>query len=194
MTYLVLHVCAVGFSSFPFDCQSLLVKVRARGDDASIYRFVPSSSIGDRLAALLKGGHDSAKTISGWHISAIDHKERLYTSKSTFDIFARKSSDSTPNPLYDAIMSTIISPTLAQEMTGNELQSYQTNELNVPNYNNVSETIFSISIKRQPHSYIFNFAVLVALLLGISFSSFLLPNDDMAGRISIALTVCCQAC
>ena len=31
--------------------------------------------------------------------------------------------------------------------------------------------------------------VLVSLLLGISFSSFLLPNKEMSGRISLALTV-----
>ena len=137
--------------------------------------------------------------------------------------------------LNNAIISTIRSPTHlsdARVMTDDELQRYQTTKLIVPYYNDVSEAVFSISVRREPHSFIFNFAVrpparlcehtaprilsaahpsictgissppqrseacacvsrqvLVALLLSISFSSFLLPNNDMSGRIGLALTV-----
>lgn len=44
-------------------------------------------------------------------------------------------------------------------LTADELQKYQTSELIVPYYNDVSEAVFSISIRREPHSFIFNFAV-----------------------------------
>ena len=44
-------------------------------------------------------------------------------------------------------------------LTADELQKYQTSEVNVPYYNDVSEAVFSISIRREPHSFIFNFAV-----------------------------------
>ena len=64
--------------------------------------------------------------------------------------------------LYNAIKSTIRSPTHlsdARVLTADELQKYQTSEVNVPYYNDVSEAVFSISIRREPHSFIFNFAV-----------------------------------
>jgi hypothetical protein len=44
-------------------------------------------------------------------------------------------------------------------MTAEELKKYQTDKLIVPYYNDVSEAVFSISIRREPHSFIFNFAV-----------------------------------
>ena len=44
-------------------------------------------------------------------------------------------------------------------ISADELQKYQTDAVVVPYYNNVSEVVFVISISRQPHSFIFNFAV-----------------------------------
>lgn len=73
----------MGFKYFPYDCQSLMVKVRASGDDATIYRFAPSSSIGIRLSGLLRR---EASTVAGWNITAINHQERLYTSAPMFDL------------------------------------------------------------------------------------------------------------
>ena len=64
--------------------------------------------------------------------------------------------------LNNAIISTIRSPTHlsdARVMTDDELQKYQTTKLIVPYYSDVSEAIFSISVRREPHSFIFNFAV-----------------------------------
>ena len=73
----------MGFEYFPYDCQSLMVKVRASGDEATIYRFAPSSSIGVRLSGLLRS---EASTVAGWNITAINHQERLYTSEPMFDL------------------------------------------------------------------------------------------------------------
>jgi hypothetical protein len=220
---------AVGFKRFPYDCQNLIVRVRASGDDATIYRFAPSSSIGVRLSGLLRS---ETRTLAGWNITAINHQERLYTSKPVFDfnmgttanplyavlictptrvphtqpacrtwlcadrplacnvpleahraatvIYVRLAARTSPVPracrrhavgvphtvaphrLYDAITSTIRSPTHisnARAMTAEELKKYQTDKLIVPYYNDVSEAVFSISISREPHSFIFNFAV-----------------------------------
>lgn len=64
--------------------------------------------------------------------------------------------------LYDAIISTIRFPkhlSDARVISADELQKYQTDAVVVPYYNNVSEVVFVISISRQPHSFIFNFAV-----------------------------------
>lgn len=44
-------------------------------------------------------------------------------------------------------------------VSADELQKYQTNAVVVPYYNNVSEVVFVISISREPHSFIYNFAV-----------------------------------
>ena len=67
--------------------------------------------------------------IAGWNISAINHQERLFTSKSTVDIFGFNRFDS---------------PTLS-EITADGQVDYKTNELEVPYYNNVSEAVCSIS-------------------------------------------------
>ena len=45
------------------------------------------------------------------------------------------------------------------------------------------------SAQREWHSYVFNFALLVALLIAIAFSSFAFPSDDMNDRITLTLTV-----
>lgn len=44
-------------------------------------------------------------------------------------------------------------------ISADELQKYSTDAVIVPYYNNVSEVVFVISISRQPHSFIYNFAV-----------------------------------
>jgi hypothetical protein len=90
---------AVGFKRFPYDCQNLIVRVRASGDDATIYRFAPSSSIGVRLSGLLRS---ETRTLAGWNITAINHQERLYTSKPVFDI----NMGTTANPLYAVLICT----------------------------------------------------------------------------------------
>ena len=75
---------AVGFKYFPYDCQSLVVRIRASGDNSTIYSFAPSSSIGVRLSGLLRS--ETTKILAGWNITAIHHQERLYTSKPMFDL------------------------------------------------------------------------------------------------------------
>ena len=90
---------AVGFKRFPYDCQNLIVRVRASGDDATIYRFAPSSSIGVRLSGLLRS---ETRTLAGWNITAINHQERLYTSKPVFDF----NMGTTANPLYAVLICT----------------------------------------------------------------------------------------
>ena len=82
----------MGFEYFPYDCQSLMVQVRASGDDATIYRFAPSSSVGVRLSGLLRS---EASTVAGWNITAVNHQERLYTSEPMFDLDL---SNSNPKP------------------------------------------------------------------------------------------------
>ena len=83
---------AVGFKYFPYDCQNLIVRVRASGDDATIYRFAPSSSIGARLSGLLRS---DTRTLAGWNITAINHQERLYTSKPMFEDMGSSNPSST---------------------------------------------------------------------------------------------------
>ena len=88
------RVCGtVGFKYFPYDCQSLLVRIRASGDNATIYSFEPSSSIGVHLSGTLRS--ETTTTLAGWSITAINHQERLYTSKPMFDLDM-----GTSNPLY----------------------------------------------------------------------------------------------
>ena len=83
----------VGFKYFPYDCQSLLVRIRASGDNATIYSFEPSSSIGVHLSGTLRS--ETTTTLAGWSITAINHQKRLYTSKPMFDLDM-----GTSNPLY----------------------------------------------------------------------------------------------
>lgn len=88
---------AVGFKYFPYDCQNLIVRVRASGDDATIYRFAPSSSISARLSGLLRS---DTRTLAGWNITAINHQERLYTSKPMFEDMGSS------NPFYAVLTCT----------------------------------------------------------------------------------------
>ena len=97
-----LRPVAVGFAYFPYDCQSLIVRIHASGDDATIYSFEPSSSIGVRLSGLLRS--ETTKTLAGWNITAINHQERLYTSKPMFDLDM-----GTSNPLYAMLTCAYIS-------------------------------------------------------------------------------------
>ena len=190
----------MGFKFFPFDCQTLLLKATAVTDDATIYRFVPMATIGPSLTALLRATDGEANVVSGWNVTSIHAREYLLSERPAVDEFIDTSiqyetyasmdqvtfQHGPGIPIFDAIMRLRNQIPVVE---GKESESYQRDELFVPGMKPYSEAYFAIQVQREPHSFVFNFSMLVALLIFIAFASFLFPDKDMNGRITLALTV-----
>lgn len=193
-------VTPMGFKYFPFDCQSLLLKATAISDDATVFRFVPMAGIGPSLKALLRMPDGEANVVSGWNVTSIHAREYLLSQRPAVDDFIDTSiqyetyasmdqvtfQHGPGIPLFDAILRLRNHIPVVE---GKEGGSYQRDELFVPGMKPYSEAYFAIQVQREPHSFVYNFSMLVALLIFISFSSFLFPDKDMNGRITLALTV-----
>ena len=193
-------VTPMGFKYFPFDCQTLLLRATAISDDATIYRYVPLATIAPSLRALLRQTDGEANVVSGWNVTSIHTREYLLSEQSTAEEFIDTSiqhetytsmdqveSQHGPGvPIYDAIVR------LRDQIPVVELsesEDYKRDELHVPGLKPYSAAYFAIQVQREPHTFLWNFSALVALLIFIAFSSFLFPDKDMNGRISLALTV-----
>ena len=186
-------VTPMTFTYFPYDCQSLQVRIAAKVDTADIYRFAPSATLGDSLKFYTQSVDASAPTvIAGWNITGIYSRERMLTPSPIF----------TSGNLDGAIMQAIgrvqaQTPVRPWDTQGGwtpaaaTAQGYSISDTidGVPYYSNRSEAIFVIHVKREPHSYVYNFALLVALLIAIAFTSFLFPSNDVNARVGLALTV-----
>ena len=175
-------VSPMGFQYFPFDCQNLMVRVRPVQDTTDIYRFVPSSELSPALKYYIwEMDPGKATLVSGWNITAIHHRERTASLQATYDSLV--SGYASSSALYNAIERIATQ----QEATPPPWQVGQGNPremaLTVPELGPLSEAQFSIQVKRQPHSFIYNFALLVALLIFVALSSFAFPDGDMSDRI-----------
>ena len=145
---------------FPFDCQLLPVSLRAKTDPASVFRWVPSSLIGGRLKHSIDNERTSA-TIAGWKILGTDNFADLSNERDLYEKLAHFGHGFVNN----------------RSLTG------------WPYYNDMSEAKFLIQVQREPNSYVYNFAILVALLIVVAFSTFLFPSSAMDTRIDVTLAV-----
>lgn len=184
-------VSPMGFHYFPFDCQNLVVRIRPVQDTTAIYRFVPSSEISPTLRYYnWELESQKATLIAGWNVTSIHHRERTASLQAAFgSLVSRYASSSALFNAIERIATRQEAPlSSAWEPHAGAFVRRGT-PLEVPGLEPRSEAQFSIQVQRQPHSFIYNFALLVALLIFIAFSSFAFPDGDMSDRIGLTLTV-----
>ena len=203
--YKMLLQTPMGFHYFPFDCQNLLIRIHPTEPGDTI-RLVATSSISPKLLEFSAEVEqtDAVTLLAGWNVTGVSHHVATENVKSvyaqhlrtayddpTIGVNARRASVTQVETAeaaglaYDPLFAMMVRTSAG--FSPNEVGTIA--EVLPAGGADTSAATFSIQIIRLTPTYIFNFVLLVMMLITIAFTSFLFDSSAMNDRVNLTLTV-----